>query len=162
MTEQVATAEKIGRSRDSLARASIDIARAISDLDDLRRQVEASRRQLEEEKRSATQEYYRLAGRVLEILEDLDSEEIRNASPEEVNEYLRSRMEDAIVREGISRIPAPEGVFDPVAHDIIETVTDNTRPDGTIVRVARAGYVRGPVILVRPGVVITHREADRL
>jgi molecular chaperone GrpE (heat shock protein) len=157
MMNAVSIQERMKKSSDQLGQLSLQLIKARQEMDDLLMASEEYRRQCEDENRGLSMEYDRLALRVLEILDDFVAEEFQALAPEERLGFLKTRLEDAVGREGITTIDASSEPFDPKKYEVVETVEDAERPEGTILGIIRPGYVRGGRVIRKTGVVITRK-----
>ena len=56
-------------------------------------------------------------------------------------------LEKALEGLGVRQIPALDQPFDPNLHEAMEHIEDPEKPENTVVRVVRAGFIRDGVVL---------------
>ena len=140
------------------------------DLRQLMRQLAEVRFELDEEKKQGVDKQRKF---YLEILDALDAFDriFRNIHEKEdlvtpqmkiwINNFrsVRRLLEKVLTERNIIPIQILDSGFDPVWHEILETITDPTRPDGTIVEEVQRGYLWNREIL-RKATLVVVRNSD--
>lgn len=131
--------------------------RAEADLVNQRKAAERAR------KEALTRQRRELLGRFLEIADNLDrAAQFDDAEREVLLEGLagiRREIARIFEREGVARIEAGEGVFDPNLHEAIGVVSLPGIEAEQVVQVERAGYTMDGELL-RPARVIIGQPAE--
>lgn len=58
-----------------------------------------------------------------------------------------SSLERALEGLGVTEIPALDQPFDPSLHEAMEHIEDPEKPENTVIRVVRAGFIRDGVVI---------------
>ncbi len=69
-------------------------------------------------------------------------------------ELLYSNFVGALKKEGLKEINS-DGLYDPYQHEIILIQEDNSKPDGTIIEIAKKGYTFNGILLRVASVIVS-------
>lgn len=156
-------AEKLRKICEQSTQSSIGLIKVKQDIEEFLPLLENYRQITEEEKRSYLSAYERLTIRLIEILDDLNAEKLKGNTNTKFEEFIKARLEDALRRESVMPFNVEPGeLFNPEKHEVVNGIIDNEKPEGTIVKILKLGYIRNPKIIRRAEVVITHREVDEI
>ncbi len=132
---------EIGKLRAELEDAADRVLRAQAELDNYRKRA---RRELEDERRYAA---VPLLGDLLPVLDDLyRAIEAAEKSPQAAGlldgvKLVAQSLEAALAKHDCKRIEALGQPFDPAFHEAISQQPSADHPPGTVVLVAKEGYV---------------------
>jgi molecular chaperone GrpE len=156
--------EKLKKAHEQLNQFSIGLIKLKQDFEEFLPHLENIRQITEDEKRSYLSAYDRLTLRLIEILDDLNSQNLKGVDIDtNFEEFIKARLEDTLRRENVMSFKVELGdLFNPEKHEVVNRIINNEKPDGTIVRILKPGYIRNPKIIRRAEVVITHKEVDEV
>ncbi len=156
--------EKLKKTHEQLNQFSIGLIKVKQDIEEFLPQLENYRQITEEEKRNCSGAYDRLTLRLVEILDDLNSQKLKGANIDtNFEDFIKIRLEDALRRESVMPFKVESGeLFNPEKHEVIDSIIDNEKSEGTIIKLLKPGYVRNLEIIRRAEVVITHREVEKI
>ena len=132
-------------------------------LDDLRRlQAEFDnykKRTIKEQTALVERATQRLIERLLPVLDDFDRALAHSDAAGGV-ELVYKQLKEILTQEGLEEIPAAGRPFDPLVHEAIESIEDETVSEPVCKEVYRTGYrLKGKVI--RPAMVVVARPPER-
>lgn len=148
--------DEVRKISDQIDQFAMGLIHLKEDLETLLSHFGLYHQKIEEEIRTNSTSYKRLIHRLLNILDDF------NENMESIDSgFIKVRIQDAVNREGIVPITAKEGeVFNLEKHEIIDTILNDEVPEGTIVKVAKPGYMQkqNSKIIRKVGVIITNKK----
>jgi molecular chaperone GrpE len=101
----------------------------------------------------------RLVERLLPVLDDFDRALAHSDAAGGV-ELVYKQLKEILTQEGLEEIPAAGRPFDPLVHEAIESIEDETVSEPVCKEVYRTGYrLKGKVI--RPAMVVVARPPER-
>ncbi|VVB97593.1 Protein GrpE [uncultured archaeon] len=157
-------AEKLKKGYEQLDQFSIGLIKLKRDFEELLPQMESYRQIIETDKRNYSDSYDRLTLRLIDILDDLQSQNLKGMDTDAKFEgFIIARLEDVVRRESVLPFNAEFGeLFNSEKHEVIKSIVDNEKPDGTIIKILKPGYLRNQKIIRRAEVIVTRREVDEI
>ena len=164
MQDYLLLSEKLKKTSEQLNQLSIGLIKSKQDVEEFLSQLENYRQIIEEENRNYLGAYERLTLRLVEILDDITSQKLKGVDTDtKFEEFIEARVKDALRRESLVLFNVEPGeLFNPEKHEFIKSITKNEKPEGTILKILKPGYVQNSKIIRRAGVVITRREVDEI
>lgn len=152
--------EKLKKTHEQLNQFAIGLIKSKQDIEEFMPQLENYRQISEGETRNCLAAYDRITLRLIEILDDLNSQTPKGKNTNtKFEEFIRARLEDILRRENVMVFKVELGeLFNPEKHEVVSSLIENEKPEGTIVKILKPGYVRNTQIIRRSEVVIAHRE----
>ncbi len=148
---------------DPLAAAQAEAARlkdawlrSAADFDNFRKRT---RREVDDARRAGREDLLKTMLPVFDNLERAIQSALRSADVKAVAEGLsmvQRQFVEALVREGIARIPTVGSAFDPAIHEAIQQVETSDHPPGMVIAEVQPGYTQGER-LVRAALVVVAR-----
>ncbi|MEN6516644.1 MAG: nucleotide exchange factor GrpE [Methanospirillum sp.] len=151
--------ESIRVATKSIDASAIELIKLKKSLDELLTRFETYQLNLENEKRACTEAYQRVILRLLEIIDEIKPDASFDTHR---GEYLRTRMTDALGREGITALKVQNGeAFDPLRHTVLSWISDPNQPEYTINEVFQTGYEQKGKVIRKAGVSVFNKGDEK-
>jgi molecular chaperone GrpE (heat shock protein) len=132
---------ELRNANDRMDKLSIELIRVKQAITDTLPKFELYRQGVENEKRSIRAGYERLILRLIEILEDLQTQEKKLKKDANFRKYIKTNIEDVLSREGITMLPTKIGeTFDPNKHTVLGTAKCGELKEGSIAEILKQGF----------------------
>jgi len=152
--------EKLRNACEQLNQLSLGLIKLKQNIEEILPQLEDYRQTTEEAKRTYLSAYERLTLRLIKILNDFNLEEPKRSDAQNrFDDFIKARLEDTLRREGVTLLEVQlREQVNLDEHEVVDSVIDNEKPEGTIIKILNPGYIRNSKIIKRAQVVVTQRE----
>jgi molecular chaperone GrpE len=156
----VDTSDPLAACQAEAARLKDAWLRSAADFDNFRKRA---RRELEDARRSGREDLLRAVLPVFDNLERAIQSALRSADVKAVADGLamvQRQFVDALVREGIARVPTVGFPFDPGVHEAIQQVETADHAPGTVLAEVQPGYTQGERLVRAAMVVVAKPKSE--
>jgi molecular chaperone GrpE len=152
--------ENLEQATAEIARLKEAWLRSAADFDNFRKR---SRREIEDARRGGREDLLRTLLPVFDNLGRAIQSAGRSTDIKAMTEGLamvERQFVDALLREGISKVPTVGKAFDPGVHDAIQQVETDDHPPGTVLAEVQAGYAQGDRLMRAAMVVVAKAKSS--